>query len=138
MDFTQAQTQVVQTVVASADVGRWRRLLANVEILEHETDVQLDYVCLAVIANGDDLETRQFHLTKEAERAATDLYRQRRDEAGETIGGFEVAIDPDGRYRFDIDHDAPRRINGDWDAAREERLDHYLEHYRAEMAGKAE
>ena len=138
MNFTQAQAQVVRTVSASADVGRWRRLLANVEILEQDDDFQLDYVCLAVVADGGELETRQFHLTDEAKRAVADLYHQRRDDAGETIGGFEVAIDPDGRYRFDLGHDAPKRINGEWDEAREERLDNYLEHYRAEMAAARE
>ena len=92
MDFTQAQVRVVQTVVASADVGPWRRLLAGVELLEHDDDIQLDYVCLAVVTDGDELETRQFQLTEAAEKAASDLYRQRRDEAGETIGGFEVSM----------------------------------------------
>jgi hypothetical protein len=136
MDFTEAQTAVVRTVAASADVGPWQRLLANVEILEHADDFQLDYVCLAVVKDGEELETRQFQLTEDAEKAVTAFYRQRRDDAQETIGGFEVAIDPDGRFRFDIDHDAPKRINGVWDEAREGRLDRYLDHYKAELAGR--
>ena len=49
----------------------------------------------------------------------------------------EPTIDPDGRYRLRIDHDAPKRINGEWDEAREERLDDYLERYRAEVAGES-
>lgn len=99
--------------------------------MEHDDDFQLEYVCLAVVTDGDELETRKFQLTEAVERAASDLYRQRRAEAGETIGGFEVSIEPDGRYRLAIDHDAPKRINGEWDEAREQRLDNYLEHYRA-------
>ncbi|QJU59881.1 hypothetical protein HL653_20950 [Sphingomonas sp. AP4-R1] len=134
MDFTEAQAQVVRTVAASADVGPWRRLLANVEILEHADDFQVDYICLAVVAGGDDLETRQFQLSDDAQKAVTAFYRQRRDDADETIGGFELAIDPDGRFRFDIDHGEPKRINGVWDEAREGRLDNYLEHYKAELA----
>lgn len=136
MDFTEAQTRLVQAIAGSAALGGWERLLANVEILEHADDFQLDYVCLAVVRAGGDLATEQFELSPAAREAAVAFYRQRKDGAGETIGGFEAAIDADGRFRIAIDHDAPKRINGEWDEAREGRLDHYLDHYKAELAAR--
>ena len=135
MDFTEAQTALVKAIVGSAAIGAWERLVANVEILEHEGDYQLDYVCLAVVRGDGTLSTEQFDLSDEAREAAAALYRQRKEEAGETIGGFEATVDSTGAYRIAIDHDAPKRINGVWDEEREGRLDHYLDHYKAELAG---
>jgi hypothetical protein len=134
MDFTEAQTRLIKAIAGSADVGAWERLLANIEILEHADDFQIDYVCLAVVGADGDLATEQFALSQDAQDAAVAFYRQRKDEAGETIGGFEATIDSDGRFRIAIDHDAPKRINGVWDEEREGRLDHYLDHYKAERA----
>jgi hypothetical protein len=134
MDFTEAQNQIVRTVAAAADVGPWERLFTDVEILEHPGDYQIDYVGLAVVRTGGDLEVRQFDLSDAARQAIVALYRQRKDEADETIGGFTLAIDPPGRFRFDFLNEPPKRINGIWDEAQAARLNNYLETYRAELA----
>lgn len=136
MDFTEAQTQVVQTVAASADVGEWQRLFADVEILEHAQDYQIDYACIAVVQGANGLETRQFKLSDAARNAIAALYRQRKDAAHDVIGGFALKIDPPGRFRFDFSNQPPKRINGVWDAEQADLVDNYLDHYRAELAAR--
>ena len=134
MDFTEAQNEVVRSVAGSADMADWERLLADVEILEHPGDYQIDYICLAVCGEGDALELRQFRLSAAARDAITSLYRQRKEEAGDVIGGFELTIDRSGRFRFAFLNGPPQRINGNWDAERAQMLNNYLDIYRAELA----
>lgn len=137
MDFTEAQNDVVRAIAGSADVGAWERLLADVEILEHGDSYQIDYVCLAIVRNADgEFASAQFKLDESARNAIAALYRQRKNEAGDVIGGFELKVDQPGHFRFDYLNGAPKRINGVWDEERAHVLNNYLDVYKSELAAR--
>lgn len=135
MDLTDLQNRIVIEVARTVPVSAWERIVADVEIAEQDDGYQLDTVSFAVARDAaGTLTDPQFDLSEAARAAIVDLYKQRKA-AGEVLGGFELQIDQPGTYQFHFSYDAPKRLNGIWDKAKEERLDHYLDHYRQEKAG---
>ncbi|MGR4866143.1 hypothetical protein [Caulobacter sp. LARHSG274] len=133
--FTDAQVAVVQALAADAPGPNWLRLVADVEIQEVADSYHFDTVALAVLKGADGaLSDPSFSVSEPMRRAIVDLYRQRKDIAGELFSGFELRIDNDGAFRFEFSYRPPKRMNGAWDEAKERMLDNYLEHYRAEIA----
>ena len=134
MQLTDAQDQVVRSIAARAPAG-WERIAVDCEVLAEHGGHTVDYVAVAVVRQGGELSDPQIELDPAIERAVVDLYDAvRAGEQRRTIGGFDLTIDADGRYRFDFNYGKPRRLSGEWDEARAERMDNYLAHYRAEKA----
>ena len=132
MDLTELQNRIVIEVARTAPVSGWERVIADVEIAEHNDGYQFDTVSFAVARDADGtLTDPQFDLSPAARAAIVDLYIQCKA-AGDLLGGFELQIDQPGTYTFHLSYDAPKRLNGIWDKAKEERLDHYLDIYREE------
>ena len=137
MDFTTAQAEVVRRAAADFGTGDWIHAIIDLEIMEYEDGYDLDYQAILVTrGQAGALASRQFDLSQPTRDAVVALYRQRKDEAGETIGGFVLRIDHPGRYRFDFSHEAPKRLNGVWDAERQAYFDDYLAHYREEIGAR--
>lgn len=135
MDLTDLQNRIVIEVARTVPVSAWERIVADVEIAEHDDGYQLDAVSFAIARDADGtLSDPQFDLSTDARAAIVDLYKQRKA-AGDVLGGFELQIDQPGTYAFHFSYDPPKRLNGIWDKAKEERLDQYLDHYRQEKAG---
>lgn len=133
MDFVEAQTEFVRQAVASVSQSSWERIFIDLEIREFDDGFDTDYVAVVIVVREGRRAFDQFMLNRDARAAASALYQQRKDDAGETIGGFEVAIDPDGRYRFNINHGKPERLNGIWNQERQGWIDDYLSHYEQEL-----
>ena len=133
MDFIQVQQAVVVAVARDVPFDRWERILVDAEIAEQNDGYDLDTVSIVIRRNeNNELEEPQFRLGAESRKAITRLYEQRKQDAGETIGGFELIVDYPGKFRFSFSHDRPKRLNGVWDAERQKRLDDYLNVYKAE------
>lgn len=134
MDFIQAQQAVVVAVAGDVPYRHWERILLDVEIAEQTDGYDLDTVSIVIRRNErNELEDPQFRLGAESKEAITRLYEQRKQDAGEVIGGFELSVDFPGKFRFAFSHDKPKRLNGVWDAERQRRLDDYLSIYKAEV-----
>ncbi|MEG3175299.1 hypothetical protein U1872_03595 [Sphingomonas sp. RB3P16] len=132
MDMTALQDRIVTEIARGAPVAQWERIVADVEIAEADDGYQFDTVAFAVTRDADgELSDPQFSLSAEAQAAIVALYTQRKA-AGDVLGGFELQIDYPGRYGFTFSYDSPKRLNGIWDKAKEERLDHYLDAYKRE------
>lgn len=132
MDMTDLEDQIVTEVARGAPVGHWERIVADVEIAEADDGYQLDTVAFAVSRDAAGaLSDPQFTLSADARAAIVALYKQRK-EAGDVVGGFELQIDYPARYKFTFSYDQPKRLNGVWDKAKEERLDKYLDTYKQE------
>lgn len=132
MDFTAAQTQVVQAVVNCAGGARWEQIFVDAEIDEGEDGFSLSTVSFTV-APGP--VKAPFSIDIPGQDAIIALYRQRKDEAGDTIGGFDLTVERDGRFRFRFNHDEPKRARGKWDAAKAKRLETYLDWYQSDRVG---
>lgn len=137
MELIQAQDQLVTAVARAAPSGGWERIVADVEIEEGKDGYRIDSVSFAIVRSaGGDYSDPQFELDGTARNAVVDLYTAQKT-TGEkgVIGGFELQIEPSGKYRFTYSYDRPKRLNGEWDEAKESRLDNYLDHYLAEQRG---
>lgn len=131
--FLEAQQAVVQAVVADAPRADWRRLLADIEIREGKDGYHFDTVGIAVVRGSDGtLDAPSFSIGRAAREAMVKLYLERKAGGEKSFGGFELQVEPDGRYRFDFSYDPPKRLNGVWDKEKEQRLDNYLDHYKQE------
>ncbi|MCJ2189065.1 hypothetical protein [Novosphingobium beihaiensis] len=136
MDFTACMEAVVRAVAQDFGTADWVHAIVDFEVLEQDGGFDTDYLALLIRKDaGGTLSREQFYLSQPAIDAAVALYCQRRDEAGETIGGFVLRIDHPGQFRFELRHEAPRRLNGVWDKDWQDYLANYLDHYRREMAG---
>jgi hypothetical protein len=134
--FTDAQTAVVQALAADAPDPNWLRLVADIEIQEDADSYRFDTVALAVVKGADGtLSDPSFSVSETVRRAIIDLYRERKNGAGEPFSGFQLSVDNDGTFRFEFSYGPPKRMNGVWDEAKEKMLDNYLDHYRVEIAG---
>jgi hypothetical protein len=131
MDMITVQQEVAAAVVADNPYGEWERIVADVEIKEEETGYRLDTVSFAVVRKSDGSLTQpDFDLSDQARQAAIGLYKERLNIAGDKIGSFGLEIDRDGKYRFEISYDAPKRLNGEWDEKNEAKLNNYLATYK--------
>lgn len=89
MDFTTAQTNVVRAMAADFGNDDWVHTIVDLEILEFEDGYDIDSQAILVSRQADgELASGQFSIGQKARDAVVDLYRQRKDEAGETIGGL--------------------------------------------------
>ncbi len=132
MDFTQAQIEVVKAAVSSFPAGEWQAAILDYEIREMPDGFDSDFVGIVLLKNGEGkLGQDQFYLDRPAREACTNLYLQRKREAGEKIAGFVLKIEHPGKYRFDF-KDSAKRLNGVWNSEGEEYLDNYLDHYQRE------
>lgn len=137
LPFTEAQVAVVQAIAADAPGPNWERLVADIEIDEDAEHYHFNTVALAVMKAADGtLTDPSFNVSIPVREAVAELYRSRKASGQEPFGGVQVRIDRDGTYRFDFEYGPPKRMNGVWDDAKEKMLDHYLEHYRAEIGGR--
>ena len=135
MDFTQAQIEVVRTAIATFPTGDWQAALLDGEILEMPDGFDTDCCGVVLLQSGDGTLTQdQFYLDQAARHACVNLYLQRKNDAGDVIGGFVLRIDRSGRYRFEFNVEA-KRLNGVWDAESADYRDNYLTHYLREQAG---
>lgn len=135
MDFQTAQSDVVQRVAGDFGTADWVHAVVDLELLEFEDGYDLDYQAILITRSPDGvLASRQFQLSELSRQAVIALYRERKDNAGDTLGGFVLRIDHPGRYRFELDYDPPKRLNGVWDAERQSYFDNYLTHYEREKA----
>lgn len=134
--LTEAQERVVQALAARAPAG-WRRIVADIEVIEEAGGYAMDSVAFAIVPSGSDYADPAIEVDRATRDAVAALHRVIRD-GGEdrTLGSLELTIEQDGTYRFAYDYAPPRRLNGQWDAEREARLDGYLDLYRAEMAAR--
>lgn len=132
--LTEAQNEVVQALAARAPAG-WRRIVADIEVLEEAGGYAMDSVAFAIVPQGGDYADPAIEVDRTVRDTVAALYRALRD-GGEarTLGSLMLTIEQDGTYRFDYDYARPRRLNGEWDAEKEARLDDYLAMYRAEQA----
>lgn len=134
MDFTQAQIEVVKAAAASFPSGEWQAAILDYEIREMADGFDSDYVGIVLLKSDDGaLAQDQFYLDRTAREACTNLYMQRKREAGDEIAGFVLRIEQPGKYRFDF-KDKAKRLDGVWDAEGEGYLDNYLDHYQREKA----
>lgn len=136
MDFTAAQVEVVKMVVGCAGANRWDQIFVDAEIDEGEDGYSLSTVSFAVApgATGQPVKV-PFSIDMSGQDAMVALYRQRRDDAGDQITGFDLTVEPDGRFRFRFSHDEPRRARGQWDADKAKRLENYLNWYQNDRVG---
>jgi hypothetical protein len=135
MDFQTAQNDVVQRVAGDFGAADWVHAVVDLEVLEFEDGYDLDYQAILITrASGGALASQQFQLTEPTRQAVIALYRERKDNAGDVLGGFVLRIDHPGRYKFDLNYDPPKRLNGVWDAERQAYFDNYLTHYQRETA----
>ena len=135
MDFQTAQSEVVQRVAGDFGAAEWVHAVVDLELLEFEDGYDLDYQAILITrAPNGALASQQFQLSEPSRQAVIALYRERKDNAGDTVGGFVLRIDHPGRYRFEFDYTAPKRLNGVWDAERQSYFDNYLTHYEQEKA----
>lgn len=134
MDFNQAQQAVIRAVAHDVPYESWERILLDVEIAEQADGYDLDTLGIVIRRNErNELEDPQFRLSEDSKKAIVALYDQRKQDAGEVLGGFELTIDYPGKYRFQFSYDPPKRLNGVWDAERQKWLDNYLAVYKAEV-----
>ncbi len=134
MDFTQAQIEVVRAVAGSFPAADWQAAILDYEIQQVSDGFDSDYVGVVLIRGSDGALTQdQFYLDRTAREACTQLFLQRKQDAGEDIAGFVLRIEHPGKYRFDF-KDKAKRLEGLWDAEGEGYLDNYLEHYQREKA----
>lgn len=134
MDFTQAQTDVVRAVAGSFPAGDWQAAILDYEVREVSDGFDSDYVGIVLMRSADGTLTQeQFQLDRQARQACTQLYLQRKNEAGEDIAGFVLRIEQPGKFRFDF-KDSLKRLEGVWDAENEGYLDNYLDNYKREKA----
>lgn len=132
MQLTDAQDQVVQAIAAAAPAG-WERIVVDCEILDEGSGYAMDHVAFAIVNAGGQYSDPAIELPREARQAIGTLYQavaETRPDA--KLGSFELTIEQSGRYRFEFSYDLPKRLNGEWDAAKEERLDRYMQDYLAE------
>jgi hypothetical protein len=134
MSFTEAQNDVVRAIAADMGRSEWERIFVDAEILEQPDGYDIDTVSFVIVRDAaGDLSDPQFSLGADARKAISALYKQRQAEAGEKIGGFELKVDFPGKFAFKYNHEKPKRLNGIWDQQRQDWLDNYLQHYKAEI-----
>jgi hypothetical protein len=136
MDFTAAQVEVVKTVVGCAGANRWDQIFVDAEIDEGDDGFSLSTVSFAVTPGTEGQPVKlPFSIDIPGQDAMVALYRQRREEAGDRITGFDLTVEPDGRFRFRFSHDEPKRARGQWDADKAKRLENYLSWYQNDRVG---
>jgi hypothetical protein len=136
MSFIEAQNDVVRAIAADMGRSQWERIFVDAEILEQPDGYDVDTVSFVIVRDSaGNLSDPQFSLGAKSREAISELYKQRKAEAGETIGGFELKVDYPGKFAFKFNHEKPKRLNGIWDNERQSWLDNYLEHYKMETAG---
>jgi hypothetical protein len=135
MQMTEAQDLAVQAIIAAAP-ARFERIVADIEILEEASGYAMDTVCFAIVRDASgDLVDPSVTLEKPARQAVIDLYKAVRASRPDAVPGtIEIAVEGDGRYAIQYDYAAPTRLNGEWNEAKEQKLDSYLARYREEQA----
>lgn len=134
MQLTEAQDRMVQAIAAAAPAG-WERIVADIEIIEEPEGFAMDTVCFALVKDGAGYAAPGITLDRAARGTVADVYKAIRATRPDAVPGtLELKIEPDGRYKLDVDYGAPKRLNGEWDEEKERRLDTYAERFAAERA----
>lgn len=131
MELIDAQNQLVTAIARVAPASGWEQIVADVEVEEGREGYRIDSVTFAIVrSSSGDYSDPQFDLDRGARERIVDLYKTQRTRPGQAgISGFQLQIESDGKYRFDYNYGRPKRLNGEWDAEKEERLDNYLQTY---------
>jgi hypothetical protein len=129
MQLTTAQDELVQAIAAAAPQPHWEQIVADVEILEEADGFAMDSVAFAVVkADSGGYAAPPIAIDRPLREKVIDLYRAlAATRSGAPLGSFELKIEPDGRYAFSYSYEPPKRLNGEWDEAKETRLDRYAE-----------
>jgi hypothetical protein len=134
--FIEAQNALVMMVANDMGRDNWERIFVDAEILEQSDGFDVDTISKVIVRDpGDTLSAPQFSLSAASRKAISELYIQRKEEAGEVIGGFELTVDYPGKFNFKYNLSQPKRLNGIWDAERQGWIENYLQHYKTEIGG---
>lgn len=130
MEMKEVQEDFARAVIADYPSDDWERIVADFEIIEEEEGYRLNSIGFAVVREeGDRLKLDDFFFSQATRDAAIAVYRERLDNSGDTLTGFDLEVDSDGAYRIKISYDEHERLSGILDGEKTERLNHYLDSY---------
>lgn len=125
MNFTEAQTRLVQRAVDHAPAG-WVQLYLDIEVEFIDGDFTILKGARAVISKAGNVMDEEFMIGASVLPEVRDLYKIMKKDEAEPFIGFELTIEADGRYKINFWHDPALRQ----DAARTAKLNNYLDYYR--------
>ena len=119
--------------VSNAVSEPWERIVVNYEMLATGEGREVDYCAFYISTAGGVFHQTGLRILPDAVDV---LFIQLNDLMAKTETArwstCDLVIDRTGRYKFDFDYAAPRRINGIFDEQSQGRFDCYLETYEAE------
>ncbi len=111
----------------------WDRIVVNYESLTHTPDETTSTIAFSIVRRtGGQWERVDFRLSDEAQTYLEHIKQDMHVKGGAYWTFCDVAIEHDGRYKFDYSYAPPYRLSGN---LLDKRFEGYLERYLSEKRG---